>query len=158
MKAEEEVDHERNINNMTQADDYKLPWKDKDATTINNTVNDTAYTLLNSWNDDTSDSSKQVETSNEPIKDTHIHDTSVGTNNMELAVTGVGIIEQGGPRSIIGGSITQGIIQRGKIIISSNVITHILMDSSEMILRSDSFPFNPLKSQTLVIAPLKNPS
>ena len=28
------------------------------------------------------------------------------------------------------------------------------MDSSKMILKSDSFPFNPLKAQTLVIAPM----
>ena len=43
LKAEEEAEHKRNINNMTQVDNYKLPWKDKYATT----VNDTAYTSLN---------------------------------------------------------------------------------------------------------------
>ena len=57
LKAEEETGHESNINNMTQVDDYKSPWKDKDATTVNGTVNNTAYTFLNSWNDDISDSS-----------------------------------------------------------------------------------------------------
>ena len=67
-------------------------------------VNDLLYTFLNLWNDDESDSSKQVETRTEPIKDTHIHDTSVGTTNVELVVTGVGIIGQGGPRDISGGS------------------------------------------------------
>ena len=51
---------------MTQEDDYKSPWKDRDATT----VNDTAYAFLNSFNDDISDSSKHVETSKDPIKDT----------------------------------------------------------------------------------------
>ena len=45
FKAEEEAGHEININNMTQVDDYKSPWKDKDAKTVNNTVNDTAYTF-----------------------------------------------------------------------------------------------------------------
>ena len=40
---------------------------------------------------------------------------------------------------------------------SSNVITHALKKSSNMILKSDSFPFNPLKSQTLVIVPLMEP-
>ena len=64
LKYEKEAEHERNILNMTQVDDYKSPWKDKDATT----VNDLAYTFLNSWNDDESDLSKQVETSKEPIK------------------------------------------------------------------------------------------
>ena len=59
LKSEKEADHECNILNMTQAIDFKSPWKDKDATT----VNDTAYTFLNSWNDDEIDSIKQVETS-----------------------------------------------------------------------------------------------
>ena len=73
LKYEKEAYHERNILNMTQVDDYKSPWKDKYATT----VNDTAYIYLNSYNDEISDSSEQVETSKEPIKDTHVHDTSV---------------------------------------------------------------------------------
>ena len=47
LKSEEEAGHERNIDNMTQEDDYKSPLKDKDATTVNNTLDDTAYTLLN---------------------------------------------------------------------------------------------------------------
>ena len=51
---------------MTQVDYYKLPWKDKDATT----VNDTAYTFLNSYDDKISDSDKMVEASKEPITDT----------------------------------------------------------------------------------------
>ena len=41
LKYEKEAEHERNILNITQVDDYKSPWKDKDATT----VNDTAYTF-----------------------------------------------------------------------------------------------------------------
>ena len=73
---------------MTQVDDYKPPWKDKDATTVNNS----AYTFLNSWNDHKSESSKQVETSKEPIKDTHVHETSGGTTNADPVVIGVGII------------------------------------------------------------------
>ena len=48
-------------------------------------------------------------------------------------------------------------IHGGTSIISSNVITHVLTGSSEMILRSDSFLFNSLKSKTLVIAPLTEP-
>ena len=40
FKSEKESDHERNILNMTQVDDYKSPWKDKDSTTFNDTVND----------------------------------------------------------------------------------------------------------------------
>ena len=45
LKAEEESGNERNIKNMTQVDDYKSPWKDKDATTVNNTLDDTAFTF-----------------------------------------------------------------------------------------------------------------
>ena len=48
FKSEKEAEHERNINNMTHVDDYKSPWKDKDATTVNNS----AYTFLNSFNDE----------------------------------------------------------------------------------------------------------
>ena len=43
-------------------------------------------------------------------------------------------------------------ISGGTSIISSNVITHVLTDSSKMILKSYSFPLKHLKSKTLVIA------
>ena len=46
----EEAGHERNIDNMTQEDDYKSPWKDKDATdatTVNYTLDETGFTFLN---------------------------------------------------------------------------------------------------------------
>ena len=98
-----------------------------------------------------------VEASKEPIKDTHVHDILVETTSVNSFVTRVGIIGQGGPRAISGGGITQVVIHEGTSIISSNVITHVLTDSSKMILRSDSFPFNPLNSNTLVIAPLTEP-
>ena len=52
VKSEDEAEHERNIDNMTQVDDYKQPWKNKDATdatTINNALDDTGYTFLNSY-------------------------------------------------------------------------------------------------------------
>ena len=42
---------------MSQVDHYKSPWKDKDATL----VNDMAYTFLNSYGDEISDSDKMVE-------------------------------------------------------------------------------------------------
>ena len=73
VKYEYEEYHERNIENMIQEDDCKSPWKNKDApvaTTVNNALDDTGYTFLNSYQTDKSDSSKQVETSKEPIKDT----------------------------------------------------------------------------------------
>ena len=91
MKSEKGADHELNIHNMTQVDDYKYPWKDKDATT----VNDSAYTFLNEYEDEISDSDKNVEASKEPIKYTHVHNTSVGTSSDNSVVTGVGIIGRG---------------------------------------------------------------
>ena len=124
----DEAGHERNIYNMIQEDGYKSPWKNKDAkdaTTVNNTLDDTGFTILNSFQDDTSDSSKQIETSKktikytqknkEPITDnTHIIDRvrylQSGPTNMDPVLTGVGIIGQRGPRTISGGSISKSII------------------------------------------------
>ena len=153
LKSEKEVDHERNMLDMTQVDDYKSPWKYKDAST----VNDSAVTFLNEYEDDISDSDKKVEASKEPIKDTHVHDTSVGTTHVDSVVTGVIIIGQGGPMAISGGSITQYMIHGGNSIISSNVIMHVLTDSSKMILKSHSFPFKSLESKMIMIAPLTEP-
>ena len=48
VKSEDEEEHERNIENMIHEDDYKPPWKNKDATvatTVNNTLDDTGYTF-----------------------------------------------------------------------------------------------------------------
>ena len=123
MKYEDEEDHERNIENMIQEDDYKSPWKNKDAivaATVNNALDDTGYTFLYSYLTDKSDSSKQVETSKEPIKYTHTikeqikdiqtikepikDDTHIvnrvrslqdGPTNVDPVVTRVGIIGQG---------------------------------------------------------------
>ena len=76
---------------------------------------------------------------------------------MDPVITGVGVIVQGGPRTISGGSISQSIIQGGGGIICSNVITHVLTNSSEMMLKSNSFPFDPVKAHTLMITPLTEP-
>ena len=48
-------------------------------------------------------------------------------------------------------------IRGGTSIIINNVITDVLTDSSKMILKSDSFPLNSLKSKTLVIASHNEP-
>ena len=82
----------------------------------------------------------------EPITDTHVRNTSVGTTSVYPAVIRVGIIGRGGC------GITQGIINGGKSIISSNVITDVFTDASKMIIKSDMFPLGPFKSQTLMIA------
>ena len=46
LKYEEEAGHECNIDNMTQEDDYNSPCKDKDATTVNNMLDDTALIII----------------------------------------------------------------------------------------------------------------
>ena len=76
---------------------------------------------------------------------------------METVLTGVGIIGQGGSQTISGGSHTQSIFQGGKSIICSDVITHVLRNSSEVTLESNSFTFDPLKAKTLMVAPLIEP-
>ena len=148
MKSEEEAGHECNINNMTQVEEYKSPGKNKDAST----VNDSAYYILNEYEDEISDSDKNIEARKQPITDTHVCNTSVGTTSVYPAVIGVRIIGRGGR------GITQGMIHGGKSIIISNVIRDVLTDSSKMIHKSDLFPLEPLKSQTLVIASQNKPT
>ena len=48
VKTEDEAGHEHNIDNMIQEDDYKSPWKEKDATDatmVNNALDDTVFTF-----------------------------------------------------------------------------------------------------------------
>ena len=135
LKAEEEAGHKRNINNMTQVDNYKSPWKDKDATT----VNDSAYHNLDEYEDEISDSDKNVEARKQPITDTHVSNTSVGIISVKPAAVGVGIIGRGGR------GITQGMIIGGTSIVK-DVFIDVLTNSSKMIF------IDPLKSQTLVVA------
>ena len=54
-------------------------------------------------------------------------------------------------------SITQGMISGGTGIFKSNFITDVLTDSSKMILKTDMFPLDRFKSQTLVIASQNEP-
>ena len=76
---------------------------------------------------------------------------------MDPVITGLGIIGQGVPRAISGGSHNQSIIQGGEHIVRSDVITHVLTNPDEVTLRTDSFPFDPLKAQTLMVAFLVKP-
>ena len=93
---------------------------------------------------------KDTQTIKDPITDdTHIFDRccylQYGPTNMDPVLTRVGIIGQRGPRTISRGSISQSIIQGEESIIRSNVITHVLTKSREMILKSEYFAFDPLK-------------
>ena len=109
------------------------------------TINDSAYYESDEHEVEISDSSKQVEASKEPIIDTHVCNTSVGTTSVDPDVIGVRIIGQGGR------GITQGMIS-GRTSIVMNIVTDVLTDSIKMIFKTDTFPLNPFKSQTLVIS------
>ena len=62
------IECERNINNISCDDLYASTMKNKDVSTIKDLV----YYESDEHTDTISDSSKQVDASNEPIKDTHI--------------------------------------------------------------------------------------
>ena len=121
--------------------------KNKDASTIN----DSAYHNSDEHEDEISASDKKVEASKEPITDTHVSITSVGTTSVDSGFIGVGIIGRGGRR------ITQGMINGGTGIIRSNAVTDVLTNSSKMIFKTDTFPLNPFKSGTLIIASQDEP-
>ena len=76
---------------------------------------------------------------------------------MDPIVTGFGIIGQGGSRAISRGIHTQNIIQGRENIILSDVITHVLKNYGELTIKSDYFPFNPIKAEMLMVAPLDEP-
>ena len=133
MKSENEEEHERNIEIMIQDDDYKSPWKIKDVTVA------TGFKMVTY----SSDSDEKPAARKEPITDTQtLKEPSKGSHlgkrvchsedeptDMDPIVTGFGIIGQGGPRAISGGSHTQSIIQGRLNIICSDVNTHDLTDS-----------------------------
>ena len=79
------------------------------------------------------------------------------TTNVDPVVTGSESLDKGDLWILAGEASPKALFTGGESIIISNVIAHVLTKSSEMILKSDPFPFNPLKSQTLVISPLTKP-
>ena len=121
LRAEVDLKHERNINNITSEVVYASPMKKEKVSKIKNQV----YYESDENTDTISDSSKQFDTSNKPITDTHIvgrfRNLSLGIISVEPAVIGVGIIGQG---------ITQGVIS-GVTSIVKNIVTDILPDSSK---------------------------
>ena len=117
--------------------------KKKEAKTINNSV----YYESDEHADTISDSSKQVDASNEPITYTHIfkviNNLSVGIVSVDPAFIGVIIIGQG---------ITQGVINESTDI-GSNIFTDILTNSGKQLFETNMFQLNSLQSETLVIGP-----
>ena len=81
-----DLKHERKINNITCEDEYTSPMKKKETKKIDDLV----YHESDEHADTISDSSKQVDASNEPITDTHINDRvrnlSVGFVSVKPAV------------------------------------------------------------------------
>ena len=73
---------------------------------------------------------------------------------MDPVVTELDFIGQGIPRAISGGTHNQSIIQGRENIVHSDVITHMLTNPGQVSLESDSFPFDPLQVNTLMVASL----
>ena len=92
LRSELNGEHKCNINKISCDDLNTSPTKKKDVSTINNSV----YYESDEQVDAISDSRKQVDASNKPIKDTHIVDgisnLSVGFVSVDPAVIRVGII------------------------------------------------------------------
>ena len=130
MKSENEEEHERNIKDMIPDDDYKLPWENKDATVATG-----LRTITYSSDSDKNPAARKEpikgnQTIKEPIKGPQLvirvcHSID-GPPNMEPILIGVGIIGQGGSRTISGGSHTQSILQGGGSLIHIDVtlLTH----------------------------------
>ena len=137
------LEHERNINNISCDNEYTSPTKKKEVSKINNSV----YYELDENVDTISDSRKTVDASNDPITDTHIvegiNNLSVRIVSAEPAIIVVGIIRQG---------ITQGVIN-GSTDIGSNIVTDIFMNSGKQLFETNTFKLNSLQSETLVIGP-----
>ena len=119
MKSEYEEEHEREIKNMIQDDDYKSPWKNKDAIVATGfkTVVYSSSSDLDKKPAARNEPIKDTQTIKEPIKGSHLskivcHSVD-GPTDMEPIVTGFGIIGKGGYQAISGGSHTQSIIQGG---------------------------------------------
>ena len=161
MKSEYEEEHECYIKDMNQDDDYKSPWKNKDATVATGLKTVTYSSDSDKMPAARRDPIKDTQTIKEPIKGSHLgkivcHSIDVPTD-MDPVVTGFGIIGKGGYRAVSGGSHTQIIVQGGESIICSNVITHVLTNAGELTLKSNSFTFDALKAETLMVAPLNEP-
>ena len=143
LRAELNLEHKRNINNITCEDEYTSPMKKKEAKTINDSVYYESYEHA----DTISDSSKQVDGSKKPITDTQIvegiNNLSFGIVSVEPAVIGVGIIGQ---------DITHGVMSM-RTNIGSNTVTDILTNSSKQLFKTNTFQLNSLQSETLVIEP-----
>ena len=120
-------EHERNINNITYDDLYQSPKKKKDVSTINESVHNESDEHVYT----TSDSSKQVDARNNPIKETHIVD---GVSNLSIKVGSfypavIGIIRQD----------------------STDLVMHVLTNSIKQLSMTSSSPLNTFQSKLFMI-------
>ena len=127
-----DLEHERNINNITSEDVYTSHMKNKETKTINDLV----YYESDEHADTFSDSSKQVDASNKPITDIHIVE---GVNKLSVVIVSVeppviGVV-------IIGRGITQVVIS-GITSIVKNIATDISSDSSKQRFETNTFQLN----------------
>ena len=139
LRAELNVEYKHNINNISCNDLYQSPMKKKDVWKINDSV----YYESDEHVNMISDSSKQVDASNEPIKETHIvygiNNLSVGVVSVKPAVIRIGIIGQG---------ITQGVINGERTLTATLSLTswQILARYSLTRIRFNSIQFNLRRS------------
>ena len=109
LRAEMNVEHERNINKITYDDLYKSPIKKKDVSTINDSV----YNESDEHVDTISDPTKQADARNGPIKVNHIFN---GISTLSIVV---GYLEPAVIKIIVQGS--------------TDLVTHVLTNSSEQL-------------------------
>ena len=118
MKYEYEEEHERDIKDIIQDDDYKSPWKNKYATVATGLRTITYSSDLDKNPAARKYPIKDTQTIKEPIKGSHlgkrVRHSIDGPTDMDSVVTGFGIIGQGVSWNISWGSHTQSIFQGGK--------------------------------------------
>ena len=131
LRAEMNIEHEYNINNITCNDLYQSTRKKKDVSTINDSV----YNESDEHLDTISDSIKQVDARNGPIKETHIFD---GISTLSIRVQPLK-------------TVVIGIIGQGSTKLSTNLITHVLTNSSEQLSITSSSPLNTFQSKAFMI-------
>ena len=138
---ETESECERNYNKITCDTSYQYPILKRNVLTIKNSV----YHESDEHVDTISDSRKQVDARNNPIKETHIvnrfSNISVGVRSLELAAIEIGIIGKG---------ITQRIIS-GDTNIGTNLVTNVLTNSSEQFFKTDLSRLNTLQYEAFMI-------
>ena len=125
---EMEVEFERNYNEITYDTSYQSPILKKDVLTINNSV----YYESDEHVDTISDSSKQVDARNDPIKETHVVNRvcnlSVVVGSIEPAGIGIGIIGQGSTQLNTNGDTNIG----------TNLVLNVLTNSSKQLFNTNS--------------------